>query len=273
MSQASRNQRRLAKQHRDVMVGYCRPDQVDGRFNDWAWHLLLHDRDADNRIRGALALASGPRIPQARTELVRNFLAMPGTDTLPRPEWLWMIDADMHGPADALDGLLDAAEIAIERVGHRSVVVGALCFAGGKSTVYPTIYGIRENEDGVYVADTMLEYPEDTLLQVSGTGAACTLINRSVLETLTALVPGPFPCYQDLVIGGNDWGEDLVFCLRANMLGAAVFVHTGIKIGHRKTVTLDEDKFREFVAKGKAAGKLSETMTVDEFTQACGAKL
>lgn len=267
---------RQAKPHRDVVIGYCRPDHVDGCFGDWIWHVMFHDRDHDDRIRGTIALASGPRIPAARHEIVTQFLEIQPQPGLPAPTWLAMFDTDMVPPDNVVDLLCEAGERAIRELGDAKVIIGGLCFAGGKSTVYPTIYGFRHNEDGAWVADTFLEYPEDTLVQVGGTGAACTLIHRSVLETLRDLVPGPLPYYQDLVIGGADWGEDLVFCLRANYLGAKVFVHTGIKLGHRKMVTLDEDKFREYKARADAAMKElpgDGMVTMSEYIAAAGAKL
>jgi hypothetical protein len=68
--------------------------------------------------------------------------------------------------------------------------------------------------------------------------------------------PNGSPWFAEGITGlkGEGWGEDTVFCLRANALGIPVHVHTGIKVGHVKEVIIDEvfyDNRREAVRQDK----------------------
>lgn len=266
--------------HRDVIVGYCRPDHVDGAFHDWLTGMLIWDRDNGQRIQGTLANATGPRLGAARCRLVEAFLALEAHGGAPKPEWLLMLDTDMTGEFTLVRDLLGAAMDKQRELGHPRVVMGGLCFAGGKTVIYPTLYEfINVTGDDGKISElrsrTVLGYPQDTIVPVGGTGAACTLIHRSVLEILGQKVPGPLPWYQDLIIGEHDWGEDLVFCLRARSVAdAEIYVHTGIKLGHRKMVSLDEQRYVEWVKRADdQAGGLITDVTLDELAAICGTRL
>jgi hypothetical protein len=92
---------------------------------------------------------------------------------------------------------------------------------------------------------------------VGGTGSACLLIHRSVFENVAELMgpDHPLPWYQDVIIDNKDWGEDLIFCLRARATGASVWIHTGVKVGHRKSWTIDEGAFIKYAAQLDAAAE------------------
>src|SRR5690606_31048939 len=86
------------------------------------------------------------------------------------------------------------------------------------------------------------EYPKDTLVQVAGTGAACLLIHRSVLDKMRANHGDHWfdrVRYDD----GQAISEDLSFCARLMQQGAKVFVHTGIKTTHHKQLWVGEDDY------------------------------
>jgi hypothetical protein len=219
-----------------VVIGYCRPATVDGHFFDSVINLLLHDKENNQRIAASIGVESGPRIARARCDVVKAFLEQ--TDA----EWLNWFDTDMVPTPTYLDELLEVAD-PVERP-----IVGALCFAGGRTKIVPTIYTIHHDDDGKLHSETILSYPADTLIEVGGTGSACVLIHRSVFEKVLAMMePGhPLPWYQDVIVDGKDWGEDLVFCLRARAAGARVWIHTGVKVGHRKGWTLDEAAFANY---------------------------
>ena len=50
---------------------------------------------------------------------------------------------------------------------------------------------------------------------------------------------------------GISVGEDYTFCLRAKDIGARIFVHTGIALGHVRTVAFGERDYRALLAAGK----------------------
>jgi hypothetical protein len=233
---------RAARRHgprtrRDVVIGYCRPDMVDGAFFDAVSLMLFHDRDADQRILATIGVEGGPRLGRSRCEVVKTFLQT-------EAEWLCWLDTDMTPPADMIDRLLEHADP------EHAPVVGALCFAGGRTKIVPTIYVIH-NEDGKLESETILSYPPNTLIEVGGTGSACLVIHRSVFERVLDLMgpDHPLPWYEDVIIENKDWGEDLVFCLRARAVGARVWIHTGVQVGHRKKWTIDERAFLSYAKK------------------------
>lgn len=235
------NPRRAQLRHgpkRDVVIAYCRPDSVDGFFHDSMLNLLLHDRDHGNRVHGTIGYESGPRLGAARCATVRAFLL---TDA----QWLCWLDTDMVPADNFLDEIMRHAD----PTDHP--IVGGLCFAGGRTKLAPTIYTIGLTADGKYDSETILSYPPDTLIEVGGTGSACVVIHRSVFEKIETMMgpDHPLPWYQDVVVNNKDWGEDLVFCLRARAAGARIWIHTGIKVGHRKKWTMDERAFISYAAK------------------------
>ncbi len=212
-----------------VILAYVHPGTVTQMFADSLARSIAYDRTS-HFITGALAIRFRPAgICDARNEGVRTFL-----DT--EDEWLWFVDTDMGFAPDTLPRLLDAAD-PVERP-----VVGALCYGveetelrdglGGMETrTFPTMY--RCDEDGSLVPMDGW-FPEDTLIQVEATGAACLLIHRSALETVRDKL-GPTWFYTIPAGDGEPIGEDLSFCLRLADVGLPVYVHTGIKTRHQKT--------------------------------------
>ncbi len=249
-----------------VIVAYCHPvGEVNARFHTSLIDLMRFESvggmdevgrqvGGKNRIVGHMPLSSGANIVTARNKIVKAFLEHPWGST---PEWLWFIDSDMTFDANILDILLQSADV------KERPVMGGLCFAmmkGEAQEIVPTIYGMSTQGSNLV---RYSGYPPDTVVQVAGTGAACLLIHRSVLETMrdaawTAenapspgmvgqlMFPPPWPWFQETVTGRN-WGdslsEDLTFCLRAQQCGFPVFVDTRAKTGHVKPVVIDEEYF------------------------------
>jgi hypothetical protein len=176
---------------------------------------------------------SSPRVPAARNQLVREFLAS-------GLEWLWFVDTDMTFAPDALETLLASADP------DERPVVGGLCFGLDGLEVHSTL--MRKGRDGV-TYDLALSWPPDQLVEVDATGAACLLIHRGLLERLRAAYPAPHHWFVDEVHAGIDVGHDLVFCERVKALGARVFVHTGVRVGHLKTTSVDLDAYRRWITR------------------------
>jgi hypothetical protein len=182
---------------------------------------------------------------------------------------LWFIDADMTFEPNILEVLLESAD-PVERP-----IMGGLCFAlmkGEAQEIVPTLYGFTS--DAMPKMIRYNAYPTDQVVQVVGTGAACLLIHRTVLEAMRDArwsdedveafqaqygpdaqfpyqlgqlkYPPPWPFFQETVTGSN-WGdsmsEDLTFCLRAAQCGFPTHVDTRAKTGHVKPVVIDETEF------------------------------
>jgi hypothetical protein len=229
-----------------VCLSWIDGGTTSGWFMASVTNMLTLDARLDQHIIGdrgdQIHIQSSPRIHEARNQVVDHFAALPQ-----QPEWLLMIDADMTFEPDLIYKMLAAADPV------RVPILGALCFGGGRvHEPFPTIYRLIEekvDERSYYSLDKVYDYPRDTLVKVGATGAACLLVHRQVFATMKNAYgtlpdgsPNPSPWFAEGITGlkGEGWGEDTVFCLRAQSLRIPVHVHTGIKTGHVKEVVIDE---------------------------------
>ena len=207
------------------VIGYCHGGTVRAEF---AASLLAVAMEGETHVDAVLAVGSGPNISTARNMIARKFLEKPS------PPWLFLADTDMSFARDTVDRLIGAAD-PVERP-----VVGGLCHSqnpdGGKP--YPTMYELTER-DGQLCFVRYKQWPENTVVRVSATGAACLLIHRTVLERVAKHANDrAAPWFRESVIGDALMGEDLTFCLRCGAAGIPVHVHTGVTVGHVKTALI-----------------------------------
>jgi hypothetical protein len=226
-----------------VTVAYVHPNEVTQSWQQCLMSLIGHDLGSQGRVmRGgwlAIRCYGSDGIAGARDTLVRQFLEEKDSD------WLFWIDTDMGFAPDTVDRLMQVADP------ETTPIVGGLCFAqkqlgpdgmGGWTTaMVPTIYDWVNlgNETGFL---SRRDYPVDALVDCAGTGSACILIHRSVLERIGEQfgvwyerVPNP--------TNGKLMGEDLSFCVRAGAISAPVAVHTGVRTTHFKPAWLSEREF------------------------------
>lgn len=225
-----------------VTLAYLHSNQVAYSWHHSILQLLLGDLEAGQPLRrgGILALRcpSAGLLPAARNRVVTHFLQR-------NSSWLWFIDTDMGFPADTVTRLLDAADP------KERPIVGGLCFAqretgddglGGQQTIpTPTIFDWVTDGDGMGAFEVRFAYERDALVQCDGTGAACLLVHRSVLERLEQAY-GP-SWFDRIPARDGSVGEDLSFCMRARELDIPVHVHTGVRTTHMKTLWLNEDAY------------------------------
>lgn len=221
-----------------VVAGYCSGTMMHAAFHASLVNILVRENNTGRRHLlaeggGTFGTIGTPRIATARNAIVRAFLE---TDA----EWLWMVDTDMVFRPDTLEQLLDAADP------DETPILGALCFGMDMAgTIFPTLY--ITPDDGKNVKH-ITNYPKDIVLSVAGTGAACLLIHRGVLETMKEKYSDAAPreWFSDQIWNGQDMGEDMTFCFRARDIGYPVKVHTGIRIGHVKPFIVDETEFERY---------------------------
>jgi hypothetical protein len=207
------------------VIGYVHGGTVRAEF---CASLLAVAMEGKTAIDAVLAVGSGPNISTARNMIARKFLERPGAP------WLFLADTDMSFARDTVDRLIEAAD-PVERP-----VVGGLCHSqnpdGGKP--YSTMYELTE-KDGQLAFVRYSKWPGNTVMRVSATGAACLLIHRTVLERVQKhAADRAAPWFRESVVGDALMGEDLTFCLRCGTAGIPVHVHTGVKVGHVKTVLI-----------------------------------
>ena len=206
------------------------------------WDLLAHDMRHDGVVaNGGLisAWCASGRLADTRNDTTRRFLH---TKTSP---WLWWVDADMGFPPDVVDRLLASADP------DTHAVMGALCFGqkpnpdaekwAPRYDPFPTLYDWYEDEGkaGFVVREN---YPRGQVVKVDGTGAACLLIHRNVLEAVAAEWGEAWFTQAVHPVAGTI-SEDLSFCVRAASVGYGVFVDTSVPTSHEKNVYLTERSY------------------------------
>jgi predicted O-methyltransferase YrrM len=103
----------------------------------------------------------------------------------------------------------------------------------------PTLYQYDNIEDSDGITRVQFDYPDNAVVQVAATGAACLMAHRSVLEEIQAAAGGSeYAWFQECTMtrkGRTHWvSEDISFCLRAGELGHDIFVDCTLAIGHHK---------------------------------------
>jgi hypothetical protein len=227
-----------------VTVAYLHPNDVAHSWHESMTSLVGYDLGAEQRIirGGWIGMKCGAGgLDRGRTLAVAQFLDERDA------EWLFWVDADMGFAPDTIDRLLAVAD-PVERP-----LVGGLCFAlketeqdgmgGFRTAARPTLFDWVTDGQGRTGFQGRSHYPVNTLVQVQGTGSACLLVHRSVFERI-AQEHGPVwynripnPSTGDLI------GEDLSFCVRAGSAGIPIWVHTGVRTTHQKTLWLGEQDF------------------------------
>jgi hypothetical protein len=209
------------------VIGYVHGGLVRAEF---AASLLAVAMEGKTPVDAVIAVGSGPNISTARNMVCRQFLEQDAA------AWLFMCDTDMWFPADTIDRLAAAAD-----PGQRPVI-GGLCFSqntdNGGGEPYSTMYELAER-DGEICFVRYKQWPEDTVVRVAATGAACLLIHRDALLAVEKRAGDrAAPWFRESVAGSALIGEDLTFCLRLGAAGIPVHVCTGVKAGHMKTTML-----------------------------------
>lgn len=230
-----------------VSVGFIHPGEWSAAFGNSLLDLIVADVAGPQRIVshrfGLLQKNCGSgQLVESRNYVTQRFLDDSEAD------WLFMIDTDMGFDADTVERLL---EVASE---DERPIVGGLCFAmksagvgpryASRYRATPTIYMMARDGDEVGFAP-ILEYPDDKLVHVDATGAACLLVHRSVFSRIRDEWGDVW--FDKLTKPGtrSTFGEDLSFCMRAKALDIPMFVHTGVKTTHDKGgVFLDEDTYQ-----------------------------
>lgn len=237
-------------------------------FSSWN-NLIRHDTIHEDRTvgcrhiinGGSIEALTGPRVTEGRSQIVDTFLTNPIYKNV---DWLFMIDSDMTFEKDSLCQLLGHAYDGDRKAKPRKpkcYIIGGLCFAGGRTKMYPTLYAgaTRKAFDGTdqVVPEPVTDYPRNSLIKVMATGAAFMLVHRQVLQHMAKPhpdgfstdafgQPNPHPWFVEGLSKGVQFGEDIAFCMRANSLGYPTYVHTGVRTGHIKTLELNEELWDEY---------------------------
>lgn len=221
-----------------ISLGYVSP----GHGPDGFMLSLLELQRVEPRLTKIHGIVSGPRISEARNDLIREFLKT-------KNEWLLMLDRDMIFDGDIVEKFMQASNPKIRPV------VGGLCFGGGRVGVpFPTLYTLVDPAtNNGKLTRVVSDYPKDALCKVDATGAAALFCHRQLLievgekyKDMPDGYPNPHPWFAESVQNGHSYGEDWTFCMRLKLMGIPLYVHTGIKLGHVKTQDYNESYYNQW---------------------------
>jgi hypothetical protein len=229
-----------------IAVAYLHAGEVSHSFHRSIRNVMQYDLASGARqLYGFIEQDCGAgRITDGRNDAVRQFMQMDA-------EWLAFVDSDMGFEGNALHRLVESTYDATDEGPVLArLVVGALAFGQRKGAPgpaasvrfeqFPTIYRWHQN-DRTVGAGVVYDYPRDTLVECDATGAACFVVHRSVLQAMASAYPEPRPWFDETIIQGRVFGEDLTFFRRIRDLGYPVHVHTGVKTSHHKQAYLTEE--------------------------------
>jgi hypothetical protein len=239
-----------------VIPAFLDPGKWSACFGMSYTDLLVRDTIQSQRIirpggKHLRYLTQSGGISGSRNRAAKDFLD--STDA----EFLWMIDTDMGFAADVVDRMVGVID------GTREIeVLGALAFAlkrdapsgdmlyGEHFKIVPTVYGFYE-VDGESGFKPDLDYARDSVVEVTGTGAACLMVRASALEEVRRKYGDTW--FDPITLPHGDKGnprtfsEDLSFCLRLIATGIPLHVDTSIKTTHEKGgIFLDESTYDRF---------------------------
>ena len=190
---------------------------------------------------GYLSLKTGPRVAEARSQIVDHFLQ---DSVYKGADWLLMVDDDEDFDPDLIERLLAYADV------RERPIIGGLVIAGSPDgRQYPTVYKLWNTEDGHLDMDPakLSELPDTGLVKVGATGAGCLLVHRWVLihmlrqfNKLSDGRPNPYPWFVEGLVTaqGKPMGEDIAFCRKAMVMGIPIHVAMDVRLPHRKETAL-----------------------------------
>lgn len=164
--------------------------------------------------------------PDTYIDDARNFLAELACDD-EEATHLWMIDADMDVPQDALQRLL----------GNLVPVVGGwYCAEDGNIVAWDFLDEGKEGLRCEPVADCT-----ESLRQVGGVGTGCLLIETRILRSMRERF-GEDCWFQKQ---GREIREDVFFSLRLREMGISVYLDNTVECGHMKTMCLAKKQWEK----------------------------
>jgi hypothetical protein len=206
-----------------IVVGYVHNHIVD---EAWARSLALAFREEENQLIG-VSSSRGPRHEEARNNTIRAFLDGPG-------EWFLWIDTDQTFAPEAPAEL---RRIALERDARMCT---GITYVWNPVENKLITNGWKWNEDELAWQDMHIRV-QGSSMNIDGTGSACVLIHRDVLEEYgEEYGPEWHKSWTTHPVTGKYMGHDLAFFYRTVVRGSDKLVWaTGVEFGHIKKFELD----------------------------------
>jgi hypothetical protein len=199
---------------------------------------------ATETVARTFFVQNGPYLDNGRNELVRTFNTPEVRDYCTH---LLMVDSDIAFTPEDVRVLYDAAQ---ERA-----VVGGVYYNNFGGTIKPIVYDWATVEAGGVERRTLavIDRWEDgwplwpighkgsgpePLVKVAAMGAGFLMMRYEVLDVMGEVYGEPQPWFDEPVIDGVHFGEDLSFCNRVWERGFSVWAHREVEVAHVKSVLL-----------------------------------
>lgn len=210
-----------------VMVGFVHGGWIRAEFLNAVLN-AVSGPDSDPAIGGVISSSAGPLLALGRNNLVAQFL---DSDF----DWLCSIDTDIVFATDTVSRLLESADPV------ETPIMSAVYHVFDNGVKVQSVYMNMSGGTELDVKNVEIT-SEDSVVEVFAVGAGCLLVHRSVFEKIKKGTNDE-PCwFREVVIDGRDFGEDISFCLRANVAGFPICVNTGVQVGHIKSAMLGSVK-------------------------------
>lgn len=217
------------KRKETVVFGWL-PSPIGGmgcllqEFVDSVFKFITQDSEGRHIFQGYTFAKTG-YIASGRCDVVQSFLDKTKAD------WLLMLDWDITFEPYDVYALLDEA-----KGDPMKVVSGCyLTYFGGDNLLRPCWMHHEDGEDYVPVT----EFEIGKVIPITVCGMGFTLMHRTLLEKMREEYKSdPWPWFGHDEINGSRVGEDITFTSRARKLGATIWGHGGVQLGHTKSKTL-----------------------------------
>ena len=245
-----------------VSLGVVHGSEISGWYHHSMVGLLTKNNPTDHVLDDHICDRSGPLLSAGRGVLAGQFLTQTDSDAL------LMLDSDMVFTPERI---YQHIEVFAEcRKTYPDLgVLGGLAFISSdprNAKPQPNLWMPGKHPGQFH---QLVNYPPSALVEVGGTGGACLLIAREVLEKFAGEKINPFhhiplvnwPMLARNVMqmddihqaaeemryatwGADQCGEDISFCMRVHQAGYRIFVHTGLIYDHAKSTLLGEQEFQ-----------------------------
>jgi len=203
-----------------IVIGWIDAGDTTGDFA-YSVSMLAAYEMSKQRLLTIIRIRHGPQMPEGRNLIVEAFLE---TDA----EWLMMLDSDMVFDLKLIDQLMETADE------NTAPVVGGLCFGVNQEFgQFPTLYKMVDG-----LPTIMLDVPDEKIVSVDATGAACVLTHRTVFENNRR--DGKHTWFHRQWVmptethPGGILGEDVSWFWWLKGRGIPILVDTEVDVGHVK---------------------------------------
>lgn len=231
-----------------VTIGYCHYGTVAADFALSLITMFQYDQ-RHGKHWDAICQSKGPYIPLARNEIVDTFLSQRFS------HWLLFLDNDVVFPPETIETLLSLADPV------NVPILGGLYLTPlnrDPDNPHAMEYLPTWTHDAGWERAPVLAVDfDEPLMPLHTCGMGCTLIHRSVLETMRDAHDDrdPWKWYDhDLREAGKKrddgekrfdrCGEDITFCCRARDLGFTIWGTPKVRCGHIKSHVLHPLSYR-----------------------------